>query len=62
MPVERNLFDNTNVEFPKYCRTMWSKSQEASVARTAGKMLPCWIEAGGDKNATFITLAYLDAT
>lgn len=39
---ENNLFDNTNVEFPVYCRPMWSKAQEAQVAITGAKMLPCW--------------------
>ena len=29
MKVERNLFNNTNVEFPNYCRKQWTKSQEA---------------------------------
>lgn len=27
--VENNLWDNTNVEFPEYCRPSWSKAEEA---------------------------------
>jgi hypothetical protein len=59
--VENNLWDNTNVEFPEYCRPSWSKAEEAQVALTGAKMLPCWKTAGKDLEASFIDLPFLNA-
>lgn len=42
---ENNLFDNISVEFPSYCRPLWSKGVELNVAKKAAEMLPCWKKA-----------------
>lgn len=57
-----NLFDNISVEFPSYCRPLWSKGVELNVAKKAAEMLPCWKKAAAAENATFLELPYLNAT
>lgn len=42
---ENNFFDNISVEFPSYCRPLWSKGVELNVAKKAAEMLPCWKKA-----------------
>lgn len=59
---ENNLFDNISVEFPSYCRPLWSKAVEINVAKKAAEMLPCWKKAAKAENATFLELPFLNAT
>lgn len=35
MDSENNLFDNVSVEFPSYCRPLWSKEVELAIAKKA---------------------------
>jgi len=60
--AENNLFDNVSVEFPSYCRPLWSKAVEINVAKKAAEMLPCWKKAADANNATFLDLPYLNDT
>lgn len=57
---ENNFFDNVSVEFPSYCRPLWSKDVELAIAKKAGLMIPCWSKAAESKNATVIEMPYLD--
>lgn len=50
------------MEFPSYCRPLWSKSVEINVAKKAAEMLPCWKEAAAAENATFLELPFLNDT
>lgn len=50
------------MEFPSYCRPLWSKAVEINVAKKAAEMLPCWKKAAKAENATFLELPYLNAT
>lgn len=57
---ENNFFDNVSVEFPSYCRPLWSKEVELAIAKKAANMLPCWNKAAGDKKTTMLEMPYLD--
>lgn len=41
-PIERNFYQNSNVEFPIYCRNNWNKLEEVSAARLGTQIQPCW--------------------